>query len=48
MNKRILSSLSLFLLLAVTSTAAQADRCSSTIKVFRNAGDHFLVVLRRR
>lgn len=43
MNKRILSSLSLFLLLALTSTAALADRCASTIKVFRNAGEsgHF-------
>lgn len=43
MNKRLLSSLSLFLLLIVSSTAAQANRCSSTIKVFRNAGEsgHF-------
>jgi lipid-binding SYLF domain-containing protein len=43
MNKRILSSLSLFLLLLLASTAAYADRCSSTIKVFRNAGEsgHF-------
>jgi lipid-binding SYLF domain-containing protein len=43
MNKRILSSLSLFLMLVLTSTAAYADRCSSTIKVFRNAGEsgHF-------
>ena len=42
MSKRILSSLSLFLLL-LASTAAYADRCSSTIKVFRNAGEsgHF-------
>ena len=39
MNKRIFSSLSLFLLLVMTSTAAHADRCASTIKVFRNAGE---------
>ena len=43
MNRRILSSLSLLLLLALSSTAAQANRCSSTINVFRNAGQsgHF-------
>lgn len=38
MNKRILSILSLFLLLALTTTAAQAARCSSAVKAFRNAG----------